>query len=104
MSLYAPNLTDAGLEPLGRLGELRALRLSTRKITGAGLAHLRGLTRLNDLSLAGPRMSDDELMQLAALKDLRSLSLDVRGATWDVVGRLQRALPRASIGKSYTGP
>jgi hypothetical protein len=80
------------------------LVFETAKLTVAGLAHLRGLTRLRDLSLSGPRMSNDELMQLAALKDLRSLHLDVRGATWDVVGRLQRALPKASIGKSYTGP
>ena len=43
-------------------------------------------------------------MQLAALKGLRSLHLGVRGASWGVVGRLQRALPRASIGKTYAGP
>jgi len=46
------HITDAGLEHLRGLTQLRELFLRSTQVTNAGLIHLRGLTQLKGLSLA----------------------------------------------------
>ena len=91
------------MAPLGELTSLRSLTLHTPGVTGSGLGHLRGLTKLRELSLYGLRLHDDDLLQLEVLSGLRSLNLSVHGVTSEGVGRLQRARPQLLVGYSYTG-
>ena len=44
-------MTDAGLEHLKGLTQLRVLNLANTKVTDAGLEHLKGLTQLRMLYL-----------------------------------------------------
>jgi len=47
---------EAVMEQVGRLTRLRRLHLDRSSISGAGLAHLKGLTKLSDLGLGGNRL------------------------------------------------
>ena len=54
-------------------GEVVEVSLGNRKITDAGLVHLKGLVSLQDLSLAGPPVRDEGLAHLKGLKKLTVL-------------------------------
>ena len=69
------NITDAGLEHLKGLTELRGLSLMRTRVTDAGLEHLKGLTKLQRLSLMRTRVTDTGLEHLKGLTKLQSLSL-----------------------------
>ena len=58
LNLWGSQLTDAGLEYVGRLKNLRKLDLSDNSITDAGLVHLQGLTQLETLELQGTQVTD----------------------------------------------
>ena len=51
--LVGTDVTDAGLEQLKDLTQLRWLDLGGTRITDVGLEHLKGLTQLEVLSLDG---------------------------------------------------
>src|SRR5262249_16382505 len=84
-------ITDKGLKPLGRLKELKYLRLyredSLRpgftgpRITDAGLAHLKDLTDLESLDLMGQDITDAGLEHVKGMKNLRELNLSGPGIT-----------------------
>jgi internalin A len=110
----ASTLTDAWLENVAGLTNLKALELYDMPITSAGLRHLRGLTslgvlnlhdarvdnlesirplvKLGSLGLYGNPIRDDDLEVLKALPGLYSLDLRRTGITDDGVIRLL-ALP-----------
>ncbi|MBM3459139.1 MAG: hypothetical protein FJX77_11480, partial [Armatimonadetes bacterium] len=73
--------TDAGVEALLGLTQLRELDLSLLPITDAGVARLAGLPALRDLRLlyaegfAGPRVTEPGLAALGRFPSLRSLDL-----------------------------
>jgi hypothetical protein len=69
-------ITDAGLEHLWGLTQLRALSLAGAQVTDAGLGHLRGLTQLRELYLANTPVSDAGLVHLRGLRQLVVLYLD----------------------------
>jgi hypothetical protein len=86
------DITEEGLAPLQRLGELRELylsRLNQFRPYGVGppglddrcLEPIRGLTRLKTLSLSGNRITDAGLARLAQLTSLESLDLDATDIT-----------------------
>jgi hypothetical protein len=70
---------DAALPFLADLPSLRSVDLSVAKgaesVTDAGLVHLAGMDRLQQLNLANTRISDKGLEQLQSLAALRSLDL-----------------------------
>ena len=51
LALLGPNITDAGLEHVGRLGDLEMLSLGGPGITDAGFAHLKHLRKLTRLTI-----------------------------------------------------
>ena len=57
-------VTDAGLEHLKGLANLRVLQLLNTKVTDAGLEHLKGLTSLRDLHLWNTQVTDDGVKEL----------------------------------------
>ena len=68
-------ITDAGLEHLGRLRRLQVLSLDGNRITDAGLAHLGKLKQLRYLSLMCPQVTDAGLEHLEGLRELEGLYL-----------------------------
>jgi hypothetical protein len=68
--------TDADLENLEDLPALRDLDCRGTKITGAGLRHLRGLSKLETLDLSFSELTDAGLENLRDLPRLRKLGLN----------------------------
>ena len=71
----SPPITDAGLEHVRGLTQLRELTLNRNEITDAGLAHLEGLTQLQTLDLEHTKITDAGLAHLEGLTKLQSLGL-----------------------------
>jgi Leucine-rich repeat (LRR) protein len=69
-------LTDAGLAQLRELTRLRRLRLGASKIKGAGLLHLSGLRGLTNLDLENIQIADDDAKALSSLTMLEGLLID----------------------------
>ena len=57
-------VTDAGLEHLRSLTNLKKLHLFFSEITDAGVLHLEGLTKLQDLRILHARVTDSGLETL----------------------------------------
>jgi hypothetical protein len=71
-----PSLTDAGIIPLGALGELRDLRLVRTALTDAGLeALITGITKVDTLGVPSSRVGDQGIEYLARLPNLHVLDL-----------------------------
>jgi len=66
-------ITDAGLEHLKGLTELKELFLNNTDITDAGLVHLKGLTNLEMLIIRKTRITDAGLVHLKGLTNLQGL-------------------------------
>ena len=93
LNLRRSVLTDAAIEYLAGLRELRELRLDGMGLTDAGLKHLAGLKQLQRLDVGGSRrgvdltgsnlfgtkITDAGLRHLAGLKQLRELALSYSG-------------------------
>jgi Leucine-rich repeat (LRR) protein len=103
-------LTAEGLASIGDLRQLRALRLylSGEALKGSGdgvLAHLKGLSELEELSFGGATMTDEGLKSLAGLKKLRRLRLAYSaGYTDDGLASLMKALPDLQVLKRTYEP
>jgi len=72
---YNSEITDAGLERLNGLTDLRTLLLRQTKVTDAGLKNIKGLTNLRFLELTGTWTTDAGLECLKGLTNLRHLEL-----------------------------
>ena len=75
LSLDSTKVTDAGLAHLNQLNELRYLGISYTDVTDAGLEQLKGLPKLRDLDLSGTHVTD------AGLEYFKELTLLVLGST-----------------------
>jgi len=73
-------ITDAGLEPIGKLATLRNLDLRGCPVSNAGLAHLKGLKKLKALRLSGKSgattVDDEGFDHISALNGLKVLAAD----------------------------
>lgn len=66
-------ITDAGLELLPALTNLRRLLIDDTSVTDAGLAHLAKLTNLQTLSLMATQVTDVGFVHIASLTSLQIL-------------------------------
>ena len=73
------NITDATLEPLKALSQLKAVTLSGPKLTDACLEHLKGLTQLKMVKLSHTQVSGEGLRHLDQLANLAHLDLSGTG-------------------------
>jgi Leucine-rich repeat (LRR) protein len=88
-----PALSDAALEPLRKLTELRTLTLSGNRITDAGLALIAQLPNLENLDLDATEVTDAGLLQFRGHKMLKTLSLGGSRVTPRGARELETALP-----------
>jgi hypothetical protein len=86
-------ITDAGLEHLRRLTGLETLELHGQQITDAGLERLKNLSRLQQLSLSGEGITDAGLKHLEGLQQLRNLHLFQTRVTPAGIAALKARLP-----------
>jgi len=94
--------TDADLERLRGLRDLRLLFLDSPGISDAGLAHLEGLPRLQTLWLYGAPITDAGLEHLTRVPRLERLALRDTRVTKDGVERFRGSHP--SCREVITGP
>jgi hypothetical protein len=75
--LIAPGIkaTDDGMKYVGELKDLETLNLKFTPVGDAGLGHLAGLTRLHTLDLSGRKVTDAGMPSLGKLRNLFHLGL-----------------------------
>jgi hypothetical protein len=100
------SISDADLQHLGRLTQLRRLTLDAAGITDGGTAPLAGLTNLQSLNLMGTSLTADSIQHLVTMQHLESLSfpapLDDQALGWlrrlPNLKRVNRGLQNPQIG------
>ena len=76
LSNTAPPVTDAWLEHITALTSLKKLYITGRtRITDVGLANLKGLTGLEELTIGRSKITDTGLANLRGLTKIKSLTL-----------------------------
>lgn len=85
LNLGHTRVTDAQLEPVGKLKKLRVLYLNDTPVSDEGLARLSGLTELRWMSLVGTRITDRSFSTLEAFDNLTSLFLYQTAVTQEAV-------------------
>jgi hypothetical protein len=99
-------VTDKGLEKIGRLKALQAIGLNGARISDAGLRHLEGLTTLATLDLASTPVTDAGLPHLLALPHLTGLSLgncNITDAGLPYLGKLKELMSLELCSPGITG-
>jgi len=82
-------LTDQGLSFLKDAIHLELLDLAEcHRISDAGLIHLKGLTKLRNLTLSGPRITDAGMQHLAGLTNIVAISFHQCAITDESFGAL----------------
>jgi hypothetical protein len=96
--LWSLTLTDAGMQAIGSVTDLRELRLEGRGLTSRGLEPLKGLAKIDRLNLQGcKRLRDDAAPVLASMKQLRELDLKDTGMSDAAIARVKAALPDCQV-------
>lgn len=96
--LWFVSLTDAGVESIATLTELRELRMAGTTISGRSLERLKVLPRLERLVLQNcKRIGDDAVPALSGLTHLRVLDVQGSAITDQGVAELRKNLPKAQI-------
>lgn len=90
-------LTDAGLDSLRGLANLKELWLDDSAVTDAGLMHLSGLKELGTLSLKNTKVSDVGLAWLTGLSKLGRFHVTGTKVTPAGVAGVQSKLPGVKI-------
>ena len=97
IDLTDQDVTDADLENLASVPELKALTLQGTKITDEGLTHLLALKELKDLNLTNTNVSDTGLKLLEGLESLEKLHLHNTAVTNDGLKAFHEAVPECSL-------
>jgi len=96
--LWFVGLTDAGVESIATLAELKELRMAGTTISGRSLARLKSLTKLERLVLQNcKRVGDDAIPMLSAMTSLRLLDVKGSGISEPGAAELRKNLPKAQI-------
>ncbi len=96
--LWTLQLSDAGMQSVAAVTELRDLSLAGTAVTGRGLKLLSSLDKLERLNLQGCRkLKDDAATVLAGFSHLRMLDLKESSLEAESVTRIRSALPDCQI-------
>lgn len=90
-------ISDAGLATIGKMVNLRQLKVEKTDVSDAGLKHLSGLKNLEYLNLYGTKVTDSGLTHLAGLSKLSRLYLWQSKATSQGADKLKKNLPNVII-------
>lgn len=90
-------VTDADLQRLAPLTELRELDLWAAPITDAGVAAIVRMSRLERLQLSQTEITDVGLQELAALQNLRQLGIADTQVTRRGIREFQRRRPDCKV-------
>ena len=107
LDIESSPLTDAGLEPIGRLKNLRILGIKRTNITGAGLRHLAGLDKIEHLELDANDLDDAGIAGLGPMPRLKYLALNetpLGDAALEAIGRYTRLDYLLLRGTQVAGP
>jgi Leucine-rich repeat (LRR) protein len=76
LHLFGDELTDTHLVPIGKMTKLRELTIYSKKVTPAGYAHVAGLTELEEMQVGVSRdIGDDCLTHMTKMTRLRIVHL-----------------------------
>jgi Leucine-rich repeat (LRR) protein len=75
LSLFYCNITNAGLQHVGKMKSLEVLNLDSREISDEGLRHLQQLRNLKSLDIFSGRITDAGCSHISAISSLESLEL-----------------------------
>ena len=92
-----PPLTGEGLKHLQGLTKLKYLDLDGRPITNAGLSDIEKLTQVEYLSLDTTRITDEGLEHLHPLKQLQLVNVKSTKVTRQGVAELRKVLPKLEV-------
>lgn len=90
VSLGRSGITDASMELVAGMPNLRRLDVRRTAITDAGVARLVGLSRLEELTLAQTQLSDAAVDSLLAMRALERVYIWRSGISADAAARLRR--------------
>lgn len=95
--LNKTKVTDAGMEHLAGLKQLRRLHLANTAITSAGVKHLEGLENLETLNIYGTKVTDDVLDSLTKLPKLKKVFLYDTGVSSRTAFRFLNKNPKLDL-------
>ena len=98
------DITDAGLKCICELPNLQTLILEAYKVTDAGMQHLARKTKLQRLEIWSPLITDDGLSDLRGLVNLKELNIGGTRATDSGLKYIEglRKLERLSLNRATT--
>ena len=97
LDLHGTKVTDAGLTHLKGLTKLEELSLINTNVTGAGLVHLKRLTKLKTLKLNDTKVTDAGLVYLKDITKLGEVHLLGTNVTEEGVGELRMSRPGCMV-------
>ena len=98
LSLSQNDFADAALAHIGRMTNLEILLLvNSRRITDAGLIHLRKLPRLTELTLDGLGITDAGLIYLAGVNQPAYVLVKYTAVTANGLDGLKNSRPTCNI-------
>lgn len=96
--------SDAGLASIAGLSNLKALYLTSSKISDAGMRHISGLSNLELLVLCDTQVTDAGLQSLKPLKRLKELYTEYGPVTDQGVAAIRREMPSLTTVGQGGGP
>lgn len=91
------NISDAGIDHIAALTELKALDLHLIKMSDAGVRKLQEMTNLERLNLTYTQVTDDGLKYLYKMKNLQWLGLAYTNVSRKGVNELKKELTKTLI-------
>jgi len=96
--LWSVSITEAGIDSLATLKELRELRMTGTPVSGRWLEKLKGLQKLERLELQDTRrLGDDAVATLASFSNLKWLDLKGSTLTDKGIADLRRQMPKCQV-------
>lgn len=71
LNLSGNPVGDAAMEAVARIQQLEVLALADTKVTGAGIVHLEGMPRLNELNIMRCAVGDGDVESFLSMPNLR---------------------------------
>jgi RNA polymerase sigma-70 factor, ECF subfamily len=98
----AENCTDALMDYVNQMVNVRSLGLRGTPITDAGLQSMGTLPHLESLGLSRTKVTDECIPHLLKLQSLKGLRVEKTGVSAEGIRRLQAGLPNCNVSRNQT--